>query len=316
MVGKRALAIFIGLLLIGLTSCQKVKVDEHSVSIGILLNDKCMHDRQDLELMQARADEIGFQVMTGQSEGDSYQQFLEAKRLIEQGVDILIINPINTKTSPALGHLCEKNQVKLIGYKKMLEFTQLDLCLTYDYQKVGQMQVTEILKDKVGGSIAILAGPSNDYSSFRIREGNLEAIQALSTKRKINLIYDEWADELSAEEGFRMAENLFKIYQHTDIIITHHPNLAEGISKYLYNHGLTAEVSLVGALADNHSLERIKIDRQELSIHLPRKEMAYTAIDLADRLGKELPLDNTISYTNNGKIEVPTVIFNVMTVRK
>jgi D-xylose transport system substrate-binding protein len=304
----------IALCIICLSSCLEKKQNSSSLEIGILLNEKDNYYREDAELMIERAEQRGVNIIFGESDGNSYSQYLAARKMINRNVGAIILSPVNSKTSATIGKLCQDNNVLFVGYNKMPEFTHVDLCLTYDYHKVGQMQITEITEGEEAISLAILAGPTEDYTSYRIREGNLDALNEIQSKKAITLVYDQWAEELTVGEGYKMTENLFEIYDSLDVIITHHPNLAAGVSQYLIKHNMQKSVKLVGALADQNTIARLKNNQQALSIALPSKSMAYTAIDATQDLYNGRLLDRN-TYVNNGKVEVPTLIFDIVPIR-
>ncbi|MCF8361541.1 MAG: substrate-binding domain-containing protein, partial [Prolixibacteraceae bacterium] len=69
----------------------------------------------------------GGQVFFNNAEQNERVQYHQAKKMIEEGVDAIVIVPVNSKTAASIARLCAENDVKIIAYDIIIDNCDLDL---------------------------------------------------------------------------------------------------------------------------------------------------------------------------------------------
>ena len=159
-------AVLCAIVLFGGT-VRKAQSDE--LRIGFIL--KTMQEERyatDKALFTARAKVQGATVLFNSSGNDELTQLRQVEQLLDEGIKILVLQPVNTGTAGSLVKLAHKRGVRVVGYDSMLQNGPLDVMVMQDSRGVGRLQ-SEALgkwlkakKGKVKGKIAKVRGLASD----------------------------------------------------------------------------------------------------------------------------------------------------------
>ncbi len=202
-------AVLCAIVLFGGT-VRKAQSDE--LRIGFIL--KTMQEERyatDKALFTARAKVQGATVLFNSSGNDELTQLRQVEQLLDEGIKILVLQPVNTGTAGSLVKLAHKRGVRVVGYDSMLQNGPLDVMVMQDSRGVGRLQ-SEALgkwlkakKGKVKGKIALIMGQPGDANAEAMSAGVLEFVEQ---HKEVELIAKRshmgWSPDLSRET----AENL------------------------------------------------------------------------------------------------------------
>ena len=294
------------------------------IRIGFIL--KTMQEeryRTDKSLFIARAESQGATVLFNSSGNDELTQLRQVEQLLDEGIKILVLQPVNTGTAGSLVKLAHKRGVKVVGYDSMLQNGPLDVMVMQDSWSVGKLQAEALKKwliakkGTVVGKIALIMGQPGDANAEAMSDGVLAFIEQ---HQDIELIAKRshmgWSPELSRET----AENLLVKYKNEiDAFICNNSGLAFGVMGALREEGLDRidKVFVAGSDADLRNLRLIAQGKQAFEVWKKIMPLAYRAADIAVALVKEpaKPIDDIVSDSspvNNGFAAIPTVITPVV----
>lgn len=318
-----ALVGLITTVLPGLLAAQDVPV-----KIGFLL--KTMQEARyqtDKSLFTARAESQGAEVMFDSSGNDPLRQLQQVEEMLDLGVDVLVLQPVNTATAGALVNLAHENGVKVIGYDSMLQDGPLDVMVMQDSWAVGRMQaeaMVEWFKENRGdvtGRVALIRGQPGDANAAALSSGVLEVITA---NPGLDLIADRSHVDWSSDMARDTAENLLVEYNNgVDAFIANNSGLAYGVLAALEDEDLasTEKVFVAGSDADLRNVRLVASDMQTLEIWKQIKPLAYAAADIAFRIAEspDAQISELIgehALIDNGFGQIPTIITPVIAVSK
>src|SRR4051812_45315596 len=113
----------------------------HRVKIGLSM-DTLKEERwqRDRDIFTARARELGAEVLVQAANSDDALQNSQAENLLTQGVDVLVVVPHNGKSAATIVESAHKAGVKVIAYDRLITDSDVDLYVSFDNVKVGEMQ--------------------------------------------------------------------------------------------------------------------------------------------------------------------------------
>ena len=299
-----------------------------NLKIGFIL--KTMQEERyqtDKALFIARAESLGAQVIFDSSSNNELTQLQQVEKMLEEGIQVLVLQPVNTGTAGNLVRLAHEKGIKVIGYDSMLQDGPLDIMVMQDSWAVGTLQGQAMLewfkqnKGKIEGNIAMIRGQPEDSNAAAMSSGALEIIKKNPGLKLIaQRSHLDWSPDLARETTETL---LVKFNNNIDAFICNNSGLASGVIAALSMEGLaqTEKVFVAGADADLRNIQYIVQGKQTVDIWKKIKPLAYKAAEIAillsERPDKEvIDIVEGFKMINNGFMDVPTIITPVVLVTK
>ena len=122
--------------------------------------------QRDRDLVVARGEELGAKVLVQAANGDDARQNAQAENLLTQGVDVLLVAPHNGKTAAVIVESAHKAGVPVIAYDRIINDSDLDLYISFDNVRVGELQADYIVKRVPKGNYVLIGGAPTDYNAI------------------------------------------------------------------------------------------------------------------------------------------------------
>jgi len=307
---------FIIILLIAIFSWNCNNEDE-AIKIGLLMDD-FIQERwsKDREIFIKKAKELNAKVITQSSKGDKDLQLTQAREMIDKGIDVLVLVAVDMTAASEIVKIAHQSDVKVIGYDRLIKKCDLDLFVSFDNARIGEMQAGYFVKLIPKGNYALIGGPVIDNNSIQIRQGQINILQPFIDKGDIRLVMDKHVNEWDDEQGYKaMLECLMKNTCH--VVLCANDALARGAIKAIEERKLTGTIAVAGQDAEKDALERIVKGTQTITIYKPIETIASNAALLAVKLATESKLNDAgfVTISNDFKM-VPTMLFNPMLVNR
>ncbi|MFW6288107.1 MAG: substrate-binding domain-containing protein, partial [bacterium] len=106
---------------------------------------------------------------------DEEQQKKDISYLIEQDVDLIIMNPVNTKDASKLVEKINENDIPVLALDRIVNDVQLAGYITSDSFRVG-LEQAKYLSGQINhqGNIILLKGDKENNVAYEITAGNME----------------------------------------------------------------------------------------------------------------------------------------------
>ena len=303
---------FITVFLFGGCSLKKDK----SVKVGFLIH---ALDRErwenDRDFLVQKVGELGGTVLVKIADNDANKQLAQAKELLANGVDVLVVVPVDQFAAAEIVNEAHARNVKVISYDRLIKNCKLDYYVSTDNVEIGTLQADYLTTIKPKGNFALIGGALGDNNSRLLYLGQRNVLQPLVEKGDIQIIYNEFTDHWGEDEGYEHAKKIFALPEKVDAIIAGNDAIAMGVIKAMQEKGIK-NVLLTGMDADLRNLQEIVAGNQTCTVYKPYDKLATTAAELAMRIGKDENSENTFQTVSNGAMLVPTVFHNGMIVNK
>ena len=304
------------LLIAGSILIQSCKPREKVPVIGLMM-DQYNVERwaQDTTYFIQNVNKLGGKVICLSANGDPDKQLEQAKQLIDQKVDVLVILPVDLKKAAEIVKLANQASISVISYDRLIQEANVNYYVSFDNVKVGQLQADYIKNRLQKGNVALIGGAYIDKNSFLLQFGQMGILQPYIERGDIKVVYNKMVKTWSFDEGYEAAKECLRNGK-VDAIICGNDLLARGAIKALEEKGLAGKVLVAGQDADSQARENIVRGYQAMSVYKSIEDLASNAA----RMAMDLAKGNTIFYAtytvNNGTKLVPSLLIDPISVNK
>jgi D-xylose transport system substrate-binding protein len=293
-----------------LTSNEKIKI---GFSMDTLEEERWLKDR---DLFKGAVEKLGAEVEIMAANGDDALQISQAETLISQGVDLLVVVPHNAEATAAIVHKAHLANIKVISYDRLIKNADIDLYISFDNEKVGELQAETITKLVPEGKYVYIGGAVTDNNAHLFKKGVFNVLQPFIDRGDITVVYDQWTDNWTPTNAFiNMQAALKANHNQIDAVIAANDATAGAVIKALEAQGLDGKIPVAGQDAELAAAQRIVEGTQSMTVYKPIGVLAEEAAKIAVKLAKD---EHVFAgkRVNNGKIEVPSFLLLPTAVNK
>jgi D-xylose transport system substrate-binding protein len=289
-----------------------------ALRIGLLLESvKEERWQHDSEMFKKRVKELGGEVLVQVANGNDQLQNEQAENLLTMGVSVIVVVAHNGKTAAVIVESAHKAGIPVIAYDRMINDCDLDLYVSFNSVKVGELQAQYLIDRVPKGNYFLLEGSPTDFNAVLLREGQMKALKPYVDKGDIKIVLDQWCKDWQPIEALKHTENgLTKAGNKVDAIVTSYDGLAAGAAQALAEQKLSGKVPISGQDAELSAIKRILDGTQTMTVYKPLKKLAVAAAEAAMALARKQPLASATQKVNNGKIDVPSILIESIVVDK
>ena len=272
--------------------------------------------QRDKEYVTARAKELGAEVKIEVANGDDHLQIDQAENLLTQGIDVLMIAPHNGEVAASIVDAAKRQNVPVITYDRLVRNSDVDLYISYQAVKVGEMQAKYCLDHAPKGNYVVVGGSSADNNAILYHQGQMNILKPVVDRGDIKIVADQYAKEWKASEALNIVENaLTQTGNNVVAVVAANDGTAGGAVQALEEQKLTGKVFVSGQDAELAACQRIVEGKQSMTVYKPIKPLADVAVESAVKLarGEKVESKETI---NNGKKDVPSILLEPIAVDK
>lgn len=287
------------------------------IRIGFLM-DSLQQERwqKDRDIFIKRAEELGAEVLLQTADGKDEVQLKQAESLLTQGVDILVLVPHNAEVAGQIVDMAKRQNIPVISYDRLVKNSQPDLYISFDNEKVGELQAKYLVEKSPKGNYVLIGGAPTDNNAKLLREGQMKILQPYIDRGDIKIVADQWAREWLADEALKHTENALTM-NNNDVtaIVTSNDGTAGGAIQALNAQKLSGKVLVSGQDAELAALQRVLAGTQTMTVYKPVSKLAVKAAEVAIQLAKKekVASDRTV---NNGRIDVPSILIEPIPIDK
>lgn len=267
----------------------------------------------DERAMRAKAKELGDKLIVQYANDDPGQQANQVENLLTQGIDALIIVPVDDKAAGALVQKAKNQQVPVVAYDIAVLDAPVDFFVTRDNYKVGELQANAAKRMHPSGKYALIKGDPANNVAREIGEAYAEIIE---NDDQINIVYNQFTKNWDPNTALSVAENVLSA-QNDDVqaFVTSNDGMATGVSQALKSRNLGGKVFLSGLDADPANLQLIASGVQTMTVWTKIDQQGRVAAQAAHDLANgQKPVSDT--EIDNGYEDIPAKLVDVVEVNK
>lgn len=287
------------------------------VKIGMAIDDLRLERWQkDRDIFVNKAQSLGASVYVQSANGNEETQMSQVENMINRGVDVLVIIPYNGKVLSNVIAEAKQENIKVIAYDRMINNADIDFYISFDNEKVGELQAKSLIDHVPSGNYFLMGGSPVDNNARLFRAGQMKVLKPYTDSGKIKIVGDQWVDGWLPENALKIMENALTANRNNiNAVVASNDATAGGAIQALQAQGLAGKVAISGQDADLAGIKRIIAGTQTMTVYKPITALATTAAEIAVELGngKTPPSNATL---NNGLKDVPSRLLTPIPVDK
>jgi D-xylose transport system substrate-binding protein len=300
------------------TGETKAPAGEKQIVIGFsmdtLKEERWQRDRD--EVVKA-AEKMGAKVLVQAANGNDALQNSQAENLLTQGVNVLLVAPHNGKTAATIVEAAHKAGVPVIAYDRLILDSDLDLYVTFDPVRVGEIQGEYAMKRRPKGNYVLIGGAPTDNNALLLREGQMKFLKPSVDKGEVKIVADQWARDWQPIEALKIMENaLTRVNNQVDAVVASNDGTAGGAIQALTEQKLAGKVLVTGQDAELAACQRVVAGTQTMTIYKPIPLLGGKAAEVAILLAKKQAIPDATRPVKNGRKDVPSILLEPIAVDK
>ncbi|TYB30003.1 D-xylose ABC transporter substrate-binding protein [Aggregatibacter actinomycetemcomitans] len=287
------------------------------LKIGMSIDDLRLERWQkDSSIFVKKAEALGAKVYVQSANGDDSAQISQIENMINKNIDVLVIIPHNGEVLSNVIAEAKKEGIKVLAYDRLINNADLDFYVSFDNEKVGELQAQSVIEKKPEGNYFLMGGSPVDNNAKLFRKGQMKVLQPLIDSGKIKVVGDQWVDSWLPEKALQIIENALTANKNNiDAVVASNDATAGGAIQALSAQGLSGKVAISGQDADLAAIKRIVEGTQTMTVYKPIALLADKAAEISVALAKdEKPQSN--AELNNGLKNVPSYLLEPIVVDK
>ena len=274
----------------------------------------------DRDLFVRKATALGAEVLVQSANSDDVQQIKDAETLITRNVNVLVIIPHNGAAMSKAVAMAREAGIPVIAYDRLIPNCDLDLYVTFDNVRVGEMQAQYLVDHLPGGKGRIIRiyGSKTDHNAALFKEGQDNILRPLIARGDIQVVHEDWAEDWKMENAKKIVNAAISKAGGTfdaQAILASNDGTAGGAIQSLMEEGLAGKLLVTGQDAELVACQRIAQGTQSMTIYKPIRLLACKAAELAVRMATGKPVVANAEL-DNGKVKVPSAFLDIVSVTR
>ncbi|MGL4590112.1 MAG: substrate-binding domain-containing protein [Mycoplasmatales bacterium] len=232
-----------------------------------------------VEGAKTEAEKLGYKLVVVDAQDDSAKQLTDIEDLIAQNVDVVVVNPVDSKAvSSSVKSLNEKN-IPVITVDRAAETGEIVSHIASD-NKLGGKIAGDYAKELLpnGGDIVILEGIPGASATIERGSGFEDAV-----KGSLNVIEKQTANFDRAEGLKKMEDIISSKGKNIKLVFAHNDEMALGAVEALRAAGMT-DVPVIGFDATDDAKAAIKEGTMKATIEQQPSLMGSIAVGTAGKV--------------------------------
>lgn len=178
------------------------------VKIGMAIDDLRLERWQkDRDIFVNKAESLGAKVFVQSANGNEETQMSQIENMINRGVDVLVIIPYNGQVLSNVIKEAKQEGIKVLAYDRMINNADIDFYISFDNEKVGEMQAQSLVDKVPQGNYFLMGGSPVDNNAKLFRAGQMKVLKPYVDDGKIKIVGDQWVDGWLPENALKIMEN-------------------------------------------------------------------------------------------------------------
>jgi len=278
-----------------------------SFKIGVAMKTQLQRRWQfDVRAMQEQARKYGDELVIQWANDDPNMQASQVENLLSQGVDALIIVPVDGEAAAPLANQAKREQVPVVSYDIAISGAPVDYYVERNNAQAGKLQVEAAMREKPEGQYALLKGDAAISVAQIMTDQWLQKLGGVSG---IDVVYNQWVKNFDPATAQSNAEDvLSRTNDQVDAFLSLNDGMATGIVQALKGRGLAGDVFVSGLDADPANMSLIAQGHQTMTVWTPIDDQGRAAAEAAHMLAAgQKPPSDTMSDFGGGKVPTKQV---------
>ena len=161
----------------------------------------------DVPFFKKTAEAAGYEVLVQSAENDAQSQIAQAENVITQGVDAIVIQPVDFHVAAQIADLATAAHVPIASYDDLILGAKQTAFIGRDPKEGGMVAAKAITAVVPKGNYVLIGGDSGQTGSTQMQEGYHAILDPLVAKGDIKIVMDQFTPSWKTEPAQANAEN-------------------------------------------------------------------------------------------------------------
>jgi D-xylose transport system substrate-binding protein len=273
----------------------------------------------DRPLLKAAFDKAGVESEIQNAEGDKSAQQQQAEQAITNGAKVLLLVNLDSGSGAAIAANAKSQGVKVIDYDRLTLKGDSDYYVSFDNEKVGQLQgqgIVDCLGNATKPAVAVLNGSPTDNNATLFAKGYNSVIDPKFKSGEWTKVDDQSVPEWDNQKALTIFEQILqKANNKVDGVVAANDGLGNAAISALKARKLK-QIPVTGQDATLQGLQNIVAGDQCMTVYKAIKKEADAAAALATTLASGGTPTGVTDKVNNENKDVPAVLLEPVAVTK
>lgn len=262
----------------------------------------------DMPFFVKTAEAAGYQVLVQSAENDAQAQVSQAENIITQGVDAIVINPVDFNVAAQIAEMAAAANIPLASYNDLIIGADHAAFIGRDSREGGIVAAKAIIAKVPKGNYALIGGDPGQTGATDMQAGYHEIVDPLVDKGDIMIVMDQFAKGWKAEPAQEYAENaLTQTDNKVDAFLVSYDGESMGVMQAIEGAGLKpGSVPVTGQDMELAAAQAIAEGRMDGSVWPAPDEMGIAGAKAAIALANCRPFE-TADTVDNGVRKMPWI---------
>ena len=262
----------------------------------------------DIPFFTETAEAAGYEVIVQSAENDAAAQVAQAENVLTQGVDAIVIQPVDFNVAGRIADLAREAGVPLASYDDMILNAEHDAFIGRDPKEGGAEAARETVAVVPTGNYVLIGGDPGQTGSTLMQEGYHEVLDPLVEAGDIQIVMDQFTPAWKTEPAQANAENALTANDNDiQVFLSSYDGMTLGILQAIAQAGIPdGQVLVTGQDMELSAMQAIAEGRQFGSLWPAPEEMAVAGAETAIALANCEPISAELTL-DNGAAEIPFV---------
>jgi len=225
----------------------------------------------------AKAEELGISLTTLDAQDSSETQATQIEDFISQGVDLIILNPVDSDAIGTSVEACNEAGIPVITVTRPSNSGEVVQHLDIDNKEAGGLIAGQMMKDLGGaGKVAVLEGIAGAPSANDRQEGFKTGIEGSDLEIVASLTAN-----YNRDEGATVMEDILQGNPDLSAIYAHNDEMALGAVRAIAAAGKTDQIKVYGIDAVDDAIAALKSGEMSATVQQQPALQMETAIESA-----------------------------------
>lgn len=262
----------------------------------------------DIPFFKKTAEAAGYEVIVQSAENDAQSQVAQAENVLTQGVDAIVIQPVDFNVAAQIADMATAAKVPLASYDDLILGAKQTAFIGRDPKEGGMVAAQAITSMVPKGNYVLIGGDSGQTGSTQMQEGYHAVLDPIVAKGDIKIVMDQFTPAWKTEPAQANAENaLTQNANKVDAFLVSYDGMSLGVLQAIESAGIKAgTIPVTGQDMELAAAQAIVEGRQAGSVWPAPDEMAINGAKAAIAMAECQPL-NASTTIDNGAGDIPWV---------
>lgn len=240
---------------------------------------------------QAAADDAGINLIVNDSQDDAQTEANGIDDFITQGVDVIVLNPVDSEAAIAVVENAEAAGIPVITVDRAVDGATVASHVSSDNVLGGELATEELLELIGGeGDVAQLEGiPGTDATRER-GEGFANVLEGADGVELVSSV----TANFSRDEGFTVAQDILQANPDLEAIFAQNDEMALGAVEAADGLGILDDLVIIGFDATDDAIAAIQDGRMDGTVAQQPFEIGRLGVEAAVSLAQGEDLDDEV----------------------